>query len=266
MVKVIKKINEWKEVRKSKLNDKSIGLVPTMGAVHEGHLSLMRRSLSDNEITVVSSFVNPTQFNEKSDFEKYPVTYDEDIQKLNDLKIDYLFYPDREEIYHDNYRYSVDENELSKILCGAHRKGHFEGVLSVVMKLLNIIKPRKAYFGEKDYQQYLLIKGMVDAFFMEAEIIPCPIIREDDGLAMSSRNIRLTEKERNMATLFPSLLKSKHSVKKIASILKKEGFKVDYIEELNGRRFGAVHLGNVRLIDNVKRKNFNYNIGINRSL
>jgi pantoate--beta-alanine ligase len=253
MVQVIKEINEWKEIRKGELNNKSIGLVPTMGALHEGHLSLMRRSLSDNEITVVSSFVNPAQFNDKSDFEKYPVTYDADIQKLNDLKIDYLLYPDSEDIYHDDYKYSVDENELSKILCGAYRKGHFEGVLSVVMKLLNIVKPQKAYFGEKDYQQYLLIKGMVDAFFMDVKIIPCPIIRENDGLAMSSRNIRLTEEERNMATLFPSLLKSKHSVKKAARILKKEGFKVDYIEEIDGRRFGAVHLGNVRLIDNVKR-------------
>lgn len=253
MVKVIKEINEWREIRNGEQVEKSIGFVPTMGALHEGHLSLMRKSISDNDITIVSSFVNPTQFNDKSDFEKYPVTFEEDLQKLNELKVNYLFYPNSEDIYHDNYRCSVEEKELSRKLCGAYREGHFEGVLSVVMKLLNIIKPQRAYFGEKDYQQYLLVKGMVDAFFMEVEIVPCPIIREDSGLAMSSRNSRLTKDERIKAALFNSLLKSRQNVEEIATKLEEEGFKVDYIEEFDGRRFGAVHLGNVRLIDNVKR-------------
>jgi pantoate--beta-alanine ligase len=253
MVKVINTISEWKELRNGKLESDVIGFVPTMGALHEGHLSLMRQSLVDNDATVVSSFVNPTQFNDKKDFKNYPDTFDEDLAKLNDLKIDYLFYPEYEEIYHDNYRYSVTENELSKILCGAYREGHFEGVLSVVMKLLNIIKPHKAYFGEKDYQQYLLIKGMAEAFFMDVEIISCPIVREKDGLALSSRNVRLTEDERKKAALFPDLLKKSPTAGEAVDKLIEEGFKVDYIEDYKDRRFGAVHLGNVRLIDNVKR-------------
>jgi len=253
MVRVVREINEWREIRKGEPGNKSIGFVPTMGALHEGHLSLIRKSQYENEITVVSIFINPTQFNDSSDYEKYPKKFEEDLQKLNTLKVDYLFYPEYEDIYHDNYRYSIEEKELSRILCGAHREGHFEGVLSVVMKLLNIIKPWKAYFGEKDYQQYLLIKGMVEAFFMEVEIIPCPVIREDDGLAMSSRNLRLTVDERNKAALFPALLKSRQTVEEVINKLEEEDFKVDYIEEFDGRRFGAVHLGNVRLIDNVKR-------------
>jgi pantoate--beta-alanine ligase len=253
MVRVVKEINEWRKIRNGEQGNKSIGFVPTMGALHEGHLSLMRKSQSENEITVVSSFVNPTQFNDSSDYEKYPKTFEEDLQKLNELKVDYLFYPEYEDIYRDNYRYSIVEKEFSRILCGAHRDGHFEGVLSVVMKLLNIIKPSKAYFGEKDYQQYLLVKGMVDSFFMEVEIIPCRVIRENDGLAKSSRNIRLTKDERNKASLFPALLKSRQTIEEVINKLEQEGFKVDYIEEFDGRRFGAVYLGNVRLIDNVKR-------------
>jgi pantoate--beta-alanine ligase len=253
MVKVIQNINEWKELRNSNLANKTIGFVPTMGALHEGHISLINRSLADNKITVVSIFVNPTQFNDQSDYQKYPQTFDEDLKKLNDLNADYLFYPAYKEIYQDDYKYSLVEKKLSKLLCGAFREGHFEGVLTVVMKLLNIIRPTKAYFGEKDYQQYLLIKGMVEAFFMDVEIVPCPIVREENGLAMSSRNLRLTEVERTKAALFPALLLNSDTAEEAAEKLNKEGFKVDYVEEYNGRRFGAVHIGNVRLIDNVKR-------------
>jgi pantoate--beta-alanine ligase len=253
MTKVVKSVSEWKELKKNMIDGKSVGFVPTMGAFHEGHLSLMKRSLEENEITVVSSFVNPTQFNDKSDFKNYPESFDEDLKKLDALKVDYLFYPDYEEIYHDKYRYSIVEKELSRILCGAFREGHFEGVLTVVMKLLNIIKPLRAYFGEKDYQQYLLIKGMADAFFMDVEIISCPVVREDDGLAMSSRNLRLNGDERIKAALFPELLKNSPTPEAASAKLTGEGFRVDYIEEYMGRRFGAVHLGNVRLIDNVKK-------------
>lgn len=253
MTKVIKKISDWKKIRKTEIENKSLGLVPTMGALHDGHLSLIKRSLSENEITVVSSFVNPTQFNDKKDFEKYPENFERDIEKLNELKVDYLFYPKHEDMYPDNYRYSVLEKELSNKLCGQFREGHFDGVLTVVMKLLNIVNPDKAYFGEKDYQQYLLIKGMAEAFFMDVEIVPCLLIREEDGLAMSSRNVRLTDEERKKAAMFPSLLMSDHSAETVKAKLEEEGFKVDYIEDIDVRRFGAVQLGNVRLIDNVKR-------------
>lgn len=251
MTQVIKQIREWKEVRNT-LQKKSIGFVPTMGALHEGHLSLIRKSVSDNDITVVSIFVNPTQFNDKNDFKNYPVTFESDLAKLESEKVEYLFYPEYKEIYSDDFRYEINEKEFSKKLCGAHRPGHFTGVLTIVMKLLNIIKPTKAYFGEKDYQQYLLIKGMAEAFFLDCEIIPLPLIREKDGLAMSSRNKLLTEKERKLAPRFYHWLKSDNSIDTIKDKLEEEGFKIDYIEEIDERRFGAVHLGKVRLIDNVE--------------
>lgn len=251
MTQVIKQINEWKEIRNS-LHDKSIGFVPTMGALHEGHLSLIRKSIEENDVTVVSIFVNPTQFNDKNDFKNYPTTFENDLEKLETEGVDYLFYPDYKDIYNDDFRYEVNEKELSKTLCGAHRPGHFTGVLTVVMKLLNIIKADKAYFGEKDYQQYLLIKGMAEAFFMDCEIIPLPLIREEDGLAMSSRNKLLTDNERKLAPKFYEWLSSGKSIDEIKQGLENDGFIIDYIEEIENGRFGAVHLGKVRLIDNVK--------------
>ncbi len=251
MTQVIKQINKWKEIRSS-LQSKSIGFVPTMGALHEGHLSLMRKSVSDNDITVASIFINPTQFNDKEDFKNYPSTFESDLQKLENENVDYLFYPDYKEIYNDDFRYEINEKELSKKLCGAHRPGHFTGVLTIVMKLLNIIKPTKAYFGEKDYQQYLLIKGMAEAFFLDCEIVPLPLIREEDGLAMSSRNKLLTKEERKTAPKFHEWLSSNRPIDEIKTGLENEGFRIDYVEEIDRRRFGAVHLGKVRLIDNVR--------------
>jgi pantoate--beta-alanine ligase len=171
---------------------------------------------------------------------------------LQELKADYIFYPDYNEIYSDNYRYSISENELSKILCGAYRPGHFDGVLTVVLKLLNILKPNRAYFGEKDYQQFKLIEGMAKAFFLTTEIIPCPTLRSDDGLAMSSRNRLLSPEERKFALNFPRLLKSKKTNAEIKTELESLGFKVDYIEDYADRKLGAVYIGNVRLIDNVE--------------
>jgi len=253
MLKIIKHISEFLLLRNSSnYADCSVGFVPTMGALHKGHLALIKKSKEENDITVVSIFVNPTQFNDKSDFKNYPVTIDDDIIKLNNEKVDFLFLPLYEEIYSDNYKYTISENDFSQQLCGAYRTGHFDGVLTVVMKLLNIVQANVAYFGEKDYQQYLLIKGMVETFFISTEIVAIKTIREKDGLALSSRNIRLSESERKRATLFPKLLQSKKSDKEIEAELVASGFVVDYIKKKDGRRFGAVHLGNVRLIDNVK--------------
>ncbi len=253
MTKIIRTVKEWKQLRKSKgLVEKRIGFVPTMGALHKGHASLIKKCVSENDVSVVSIFVNPTQFNQTEDFERYPKTLEDDLKLLEKLKVDFLFFPDYEEIYKDNFRYRIFENELSKILCGAFRLGHFEGVLTVVFKLLNIIQPDRAYFGEKDYQQYKLIEGMCKAFFFDVEIIPLSTVREADGLAMSSRNILLAKEERIYAANFPRLLMSEKSTEEIEKELNSLGFKVDYITELNGRRFGAVHIGNVRLIDNVK--------------
>ncbi|NJD21928.1 MAG: pantoate--beta-alanine ligase [Melioribacter sp.] len=253
MTKIIKTVSEWQQLKRSdKIKNKKIGFVPTMGALHEGHLSLIRRSNVENGISVVSIFVNPTQFNDPSDLEKYPRTFESDVKLLRDLNVDYLFYPDYSEIYADHFKYKIIESDLSQILCGKFRPGHFEGVLTVVMKLLNIIRPDKAYFGEKDYQQYLLIDEMCKAFFLNVAIILCPIVREADGLALSSRNMLLSSNEKILAQRFPQLLKSEKSCEIIKNELEKLSFKVDYIEEIGNRRFGAVHIGKVRLIDNVE--------------
>jgi pantoate--beta-alanine ligase len=241
------------EVRKSLENYNSIGFVPTMGALHEGHLSLMKKSKEENEITIVSIYVNPTQFDNNEDLAKYPNKLQNDVNLLEKENVDFLFLPTYEEIYKDNFLYRIDEEELSKQLCGKSRIGHFSGVLTVVMKLLNIINPNNSYFGEKDFQQLLLIKGMVEAFFMKTKIIGLPTIREKDGLAMSSRNLRLSEEERKIAPKFYELLKTDLSDDEIIKQLEENGFACDYVETIGNRRFGAVFLRNVRLIDNVEK-------------
>jgi len=161
-MKVITKIQEIKEARKS-LQNKKIGFVPTMGGLHAGHLSLINRAKSENEITFVSVFLNPTQFNDKKDLETYPANLQDDITLLEKSGVDFLFAPDYTEMYPDGYKYKITENSFSKLLCGATRPGHFDGVLTVVMKLFNLVRPTNAYFGEKDFQQYKLLKGMAEA-------------------------------------------------------------------------------------------------------
>jgi len=253
MTRIVKTVKEWNELYASdNLSASQLGFVPTMGALHKGHASLLEKCVSDNHKSVVSIFVNPTQFNDSNDLKKYPKTFEKDFAMLEAYNVDYLFFPEYEELYADNFAYQVHENAFSKALCGAFRHGHFDGVLTVVLKLLNIIKPGRAYFGEKDYQQYKLIKGMAEAFFMKTEIIACPTVRDEDGLALSSRNLLLSPEEREFALNFPRLLKSSKSSDKIKSALEHLGFKVDYIEEHDGRRLGAVYAGKVRLIDNVK--------------
>ena len=253
-MKIIRSIDQYLEYR-DKINLGSTGFVPTMGALHEGHESLVRRSVEECDVTVVSIYVNPTQFNNANDLQSYPDTLETDIQALEPLGTDYLFLPTFDEIYPDNFRYQVEENELSKHLCGAHRDGHFTGVLTVVMKLLNIVKPDIAYFGEKDYQQFLLIKQMTEAFFMDVCVIACPTVREQDGLALSSRNQNLDACSRQKAPLIHELLTSSKSDCQISDQLAIAGFDVDYIATTNGRRFAAALLGEegkqVRLIDNV---------------
>ena len=252
-MKIITSIVEMKnEVKSLKAQRFSIGFVPTMGALHEGHTSLVRKSNLENDVTVVSVFVNPTQFNDKNDFDNYPSTLEEDRQILAKEDTSVLFLPRYTELYHDFYYYRVVENNLSQILCGAHRPGHFDGVLTVVMKLLNIVDANRAYFGEKDYQQLELIRGMASAFFMHTEILGCPTVRESDGLALSSRNRLLTETERKIASICSQILMTEGlSTAERAKQLTEAGFQVDYIDEIEGRRFGAVRIGKVRLIDNV---------------
>lgn len=231
---------------------KTIGFVPTMGALHAGHGSLVEASKRENDITVVSIFVNPTQFNNADDLKNYPRTEEADLRLLEEWGADYVCLPKYEELYSDNYRFQVTESEESKILCGAHRPGHFNGVLTVVLKLFNIVKPTRAYFGEKDFQQLRLISEMAQAFHLPLTVVSCPTVREADGLAMSSRNVRLTPAERERAATLPKILRTSQTASAAKAELEKAGFVVDYVEDHWNRRLAAAHLGKVRLIDNVE--------------
>jgi len=259
-VKVIHQLDEWLALRtqlgQGSLGRASLGFVPTMGALHEGHFALLRRSVAENDLTALSIYVNPTQFNNPNDLDNYPDTLDSDLAAAEALGVDYVLLPKYEEIYSDDFRYEVKEKSFSTSLCGEHRPGHFDGVLTVVMKLLNIVRPDRAYFGEKDYQQYLLIRDMVAAFFMPVTIVGCPTVRESDGLALSSRNLNLDVCSRSKAPLIHELISSDRSDEEVITALTAAGFEVDYISTIEGRRFAAASLqttekGKVRLIDNV---------------
>ncbi len=233
------------------------GFVPTMGALHEGHLSLFRRARAENARVWTSLFVNPAQFNERADLDAYPRPLDADLDLLRGAGCELAFLPRESEIYPDGYRYRVTENDLSLRYCGASRPGHFDGVLTVVLKLLLLMRPERAYFGEKDFQQLRLVEGLARAFFLNTEIVPCAIVREADGLAMSSRNRRLTPAERERAPAFQRLLaqsvKRDESAEQAAAALANDGFEVEYVADHEGRRLAAVRLGTVRLIDNVEQ-------------
>lgn len=231
--------------------NKKIGFVPTMGNLHAGHASLIERSKQENDITVVSIFVNPAQFNQASDYQSYPRTLEQDKKLLSDFQVDYLLLPTQAVMYPDNYQFRLTETEIAKELEGEYRPGHFEGMLTIVLKLFNLVRPTRAYFGEKDYQQLLLVNRMVQALLLPIDVIACSTMREKDGLAMSSRNSRLNEVQRKFAAAFPALLQQASSVEAISNKLTELGFKVDYIAEKWGRRLGAVWVDNVRLIDNV---------------
>ena len=253
MTHIIDSIDDWRSVADSLGERSSLGFVPTMGALHDGHISLVQRCLKENATTVASIFVNPAQFNDPSDLRSYPRDLEGDLAKFETEGVDYVFTPNDASIYPDSYRFRISESDFSTKLCGSHRPGHFDGVLTVVMRLLNIIRPHRAYFGEKDYQQWRLVRDMVDAFFMRIEIVRCPTVREPDGLAVSSRNRLLSPGARQGAADFPALLREGADPDQIRAALEARGFRVDYVEELHGRRFGAVVIEGVRLIDNVRR-------------
>lgn len=251
--RVVQSLAEWRKLRSgSEFSNKTIGLVPTMGALHAGHEELLRRAAKANDLVVMTLFVNPAQFNDPKDLEKYPHDLHKDTAIAAANGVHYILAPDPAEVYADQYHYEVREKEFSMILEGEHRPGHFEGVLTVVLKFLLLVRADRAYFGEKDFQQLELVRGMTAAFFIDTEIVAIPTVREADGLAMSSRNVLLSHEQRKKAPEFPKLLGSNYSLTEIHSQLEKAGFIVDYIEEKNGRRFGAVRLGKVRLIDNIK--------------
>lgn len=232
-----------------------VGVVPTMGALHAGHRALVDRSLSDNATTVVTVFVNPTQFNDAADFARYPRDMEDDLDKLRDWGVECVFTPETGDMYPLDIRHLVvppeDPDDLAHRFCGAHRAGHFTGVLTVVLKLLTVTAPDRAYFGEKDYQQYLLVDRMVRDFLLPVTIVPVPTVREGDGLALSSRNVLLSSGERALAPRLHAILTSAADAGQARERLAAEGFDVDYVEDDFGRRFAAAHLGVVRLIDNV---------------
>ena len=242
----------WREERtRQRARRVTLGFVPTMGALHEGHLSLIARSRADNDCTLVSIFVNPTQFNDAGDLQAYPQPLVRDLDLLRTAGTDFVLLPRREDIYPDGYRYKVVETSISRALEGVHRPGHFDGMLTVVLKLFQLADAERAYFGEKDWQQLLLVRGMTEAFFLRTEVIACPTVRESDGLAYSSRNERLSAEERRKAPAFYRILSTAATPEAANRELTEAGFAVDYVEERDGRRLAAVRLGGVRLIDNV---------------
>lgn len=249
---VIQSADEMQQIcLQAKKFQKSIGFVPTMGALHQGHESLVRQARQNNELVVLSIFINPTQFNNQTDLINYPTTWDQDLKMAQDNRVDYLFYPPAPEMYPDHYEIIISENNLSKQLCGVDRPGHFDGVLTVVNKLLNITQATRAYFGEKDYQQLQLIKKMVAALFIPTEIIAVPTYRSDAGLALSSRNLRLTEPQLQLAPLLHKTLSQVFDLNLCRQKLEDYGFKVQYLQDIGNRRYVAAYLGEIRLIDNI---------------
>lgn len=273
-MKIIKTIPEMQEIVSS---CGTIGFVPTMGYLHEAHLSLMRKAREENDIVVLSIYVNPTQFNNPEDLEKYPRDFERDEKLAEKEGVDYIFYPDDKEMYPQGMKYLDYRNKFMDGLCGSSRPKHFEGVITIVAKLFDIIKPTKTYFGQKDYQQSLIVKQMIKDLNYNIEFVMCPLIREEDGVAMSSRNAMLTAGQREKAlVLNKSLLLAKEFVEngeKDVAVLKKDiekvigeadEAKVDYIEIRNAETLEpvdkiegkvvialAVFFGIVRLIDNV---------------
>ena len=251
-MRTLTSIPEWQALRAaSDFAGRTVGFVPTMGALHAGHRALLERARNENDIVVLSIFVNPTQFNDKSDLTAYPRTLESDLA-LADGLVDYVLSPPAQELYADDYRYRVTETDLSQRWEGAHRPGHFDGVLTVVLKLLNLVQANRAYFGEKDWQQLQLVRGMAQAFFLTTEIVACPTERAVDGLALSSRNTRLSPAARVQAAAFPRILRQSSTPDAAKMLLQAAGFGVDYVEDYDRIRLGAVRVEGVRLIDNVR--------------
>jgi len=260
------------------MHNKLIGFVPTMGALHEGHLSLVRMAREENEITIVSIYVNPRQFGPTEDLSRYPRDFEGDAERLTGEGIDILFLPVDSLMYPGGFSTSVEVEGLSKKLCGAYRHGHFSGVATVVTKLFNLVRPARAYFGQKDFQQTVIIKRMVKDLDMGIDIVVCPTIREEDGLAMSSRNLYLTKEQRTAALIIhrclneaseaiqSGIIKVKELKKLMENRLGSEPLvseiqycsaydpdTLDELEEINKETLLAIALkiGETRLIDNI---------------
>jgi pantoate--beta-alanine ligase len=273
-MKVIHTISNL-NIELQKHNSKSIGFVPTMGSLHEGHISLVKQAVLKSELVIVSIFVNPTQFNDANDYKNYPSNHSEDLEKLTKEEIDIVFIPkSSEELYNNEQAIEVDFNGIDQVMEGKHRKGHFNGVVRVLNLLFSIIKPNFAFFGEKDYQQLLIVKAMAQKHFKNIKIIGCPTKRDKRGLAMSSRNLLLKETDHNKAIQLIKLLEeakimfqsSRHDSIEDYCLSKLKEFSVpEYFEirEVNSlekvkdkiakqRVFVAATIGKIRLIDNIE--------------
>lgn len=277
-MKVLRKIDEVrKEISEARRRGLSIGFVPTMGYLHEGHLSLVRRAKKENDIVIVSIFVNPIQFGPSEDYARYPRDEKADLEKLEAEAVDFVFIPSVEEMYPEEQLSFVEVEKISEPMCGAFRPGHFRGVATVVAKLFNIVTPDSAYFGKKDYQQLKVIEKMVRDLNFPVQIVPCETVREEDGLAMSSRNTYLSEHERKKAIEIYRALKlgeelflsGERNVEKIKAEVRKhlssvQGIEVQYVELRDAETLEeteeiskpavlavAVFLGKARLIDNI---------------
>ncbi|MGN0221323.1 MAG: pantoate--beta-alanine ligase [Prevotella sp.] len=215
---------------------KKIGLVPTMGALHQGHASLVKRSVDENDITVVSVFVNPTQFNDKNDLKNYPRTLEADCALLEEYKADMVFAPSVEEMYPTEDKRVFEFPPVTTVMEGAHRQGHFNGVCQVVSRLFYIVRPTRAYFGEKDWQQIAVIKAMVNYLHLPVSIVECPIVRDESGLALSSRNQLLSEQERVLATNIYRYLNESRALAKEKTVAQVHDFVVDSINAIDGLR------------------------------
>ena len=255
-MRILRSVEELRAFRSLLDQKKSLGFVPTMGALHEGHGELIQQSVKNNDVSLVSIFVNPTQFNNKKDLESYPEDHDRDIELAEQQGAELVFLPSYTELYADDFSYQINESSFSEELCGVDRPGHFTGVLTVVMKLLNLVVPTRAYFGLKDYQQFELVKGMCEAFFLPIEIVGVETVRDLDGLALSSRNKLLSPEGRELAKKLNKILSSNETDESVRDALEGEGFSVDYVQLRGDRRFAAVHAPGythpVRLIDNVQ--------------
>ena len=277
-MKIIRTVRELQEaVEMHRSQGHSIGLVPTMGALHQGHLSLMNRAREDNEIVVASVFVNPTQFNNPDDLRTYPRTEEADCQAMESIGVDYAFIPTVEEIYPEPDTRVFDLGPVAEVMEGAMRPGHFNGVAQIVSKLFAWTLPTRAYFGEKDYQQIAVIRKMAQLEGFNFDIVACPILRHEDGLAMSSRNVRLTPEQRGIAPMIRKVLleslelKDAKTVSEVKQFVKEKidsvkGLTTEYYEIVDSKTMQpiaewadaetavgcvTVYCGEVRLIDNI---------------
>jgi pantoate--beta-alanine ligase len=250
---VVRTIAEAREALAS-LRTGSVGLVPTMGSLHEGHLALLRAARADNDVVVMSLFVNPAQFGDSSDLARYPRDEKRDLDLARESGVDLVFAPTADEMYPPGFQTWVDVAELGAILEGRFRPGHFRGVATVVLKLLNVVRPTRVYFGQKDAQQVEVVRRLIADLAVDVELRVVPTVRDEDGLALSSRNALLSPAERATALALPRALATRDRAAALAELESSNGLKIDYLEVADFDPpvlAGAVRVGSTRLIDNV---------------